>query len=77
MVFLDRLIDITLFSGLSYIGISAVLHAIKWTERYAEPTPSQPLMLPAKVGEPLKLEKQKELVEAEKQEETAKAELAA
>ena len=77
MAFLDKLIDITLFGGLSYIGVSAIFHAIKWTERYTVPAPAQPLMLPAKVGEPLKLEKQKELVEAETQKEAAEAELAA
>lgn len=65
MSFIDKLIDITFYGGLSYIGISALFHAIKWTERYTVPAPAQPLMLPAKVSEPLNLEKQKELVEVE------------
>ena len=77
MAFLDKLIDITLYGGLSYIGVSVIFHAIKWTERYTVPAPAQPLILPAKVGEPLKLEKQKELVETEQQKERAEAELEA
>lgn len=64
MDLIDKLIDITVYGGLSYIGVSVLFHAIKWTERYTVPAPSQPLILPAKVSEPLKLEKQKELVEA-------------
>ena len=65
MALIDRLIDITLYGGLSYIGLSAIFHAIKWTERYTVPLPAQPLILPAKVKEPLRLEKQKQPVEAE------------
>ncbi|MCG8364558.1 MAG: hypothetical protein MJA27_14665 [Pseudanabaenales cyanobacterium] len=64
MDLIDKLIDITVYGGLSYIGVSVIFHAIKWTERYTVPAPAQPLILPAKVSEPLKLEKQKELVEA-------------
>ena len=65
MALIDKLIDITIYGGLSYIGLSAIFHAIKWTERYTVPAPAQPLMLPAKVREPLRLEKQKQPVEAE------------
>ena len=64
MALIDGLIDITFYGGLTYIGFSAILHAIKWTERYTVPTPAQPLILPAKVGEPLRL-KPKQPAEAE------------
>lgn len=63
MALIDMLIDTTFYSGLAYIGISVILHAIKWTERYTVPAAPQPIMLPAKVDQPLRL-KQKQAIEA-------------